>query len=301
MADGSIPRRVALVVHPSRPLAGALETLDAWADEYDVEVVQVPVAGTERRVRPLREVAEGDLVIALGGDGTALSALRAAAPVEAPVLAVACGSVGALTAVSAEALGETLERVCAGDADTRVLPALAIHTDTAPDDWAINDFVIVRRGAGQVVAEVSVDDELYIRLAGDGLIVATPFGSSGYTMAAGGPLLCVGTAAFVCSPLAMHGGSGAPLVVPADAALEIDVQPTYAGFEVEVDGQRRALDASSFRLTLHPDKGRLLTFSPTDQRLRRLRERGLIADSPRVLIRDERAAAPRARPPAARG
>jgi NAD+ kinase len=301
MADGSIPRRVALVVHPSRPLDGALRTLDAWADEYGVEVVQVPVEGTERRVRPLREVAKGDLVVALGGDGTALSALRAAAPVEAPVLAVACGSVGALSVVSADALGATLERVCAGHADTRVLPALAIETDGAPGDWAINDFVIVRRGAGQVVAEVSVDGELYIRLAGDGLIVATPFGSSGYTMAAGGPLLCVGTAAFVCSPLAMHGGSGAPLVVPADAALEITVQPTYAGFEVEVDGQRRTPDARSFRLTLHPDKARLLTFSTSDQRLRRLRERGLIADSPRVLIRDERAAAPRAHPPAARG
>jgi NAD+ kinase len=301
MADGSIPRRAALVVHPSRSLTGALAILDAWAEEYDVELVQVPLDGTERRVRPLREVAAGDLVIALGGDGTALSALRAAAPVEAPVLAVACGSVGALTAVSAETLGEALERVCAGDADARLLPALAIHTDAAPDEWAINDFVIVRRGAGQVVADVSVDGELYIRLAGDGLIVATPFGSSGYTMAAGGPLLCVGTEAFVCSPLAMHGGSGAPLVVPADAALEIAVQPTYVGFAIELDGQRRALEGSSFRVTLLPGKGRLLTFSATDQRLRRLRERGLIADSPRVLIRDERAAAPRAGPPAARG
>lgn len=301
MADGSIPRRVALVVHPSRSLDRALETLDAWADEYDVDVVQVPVEGTERRVRPLREVSAGDLVVALGGDGTALSALRAAAPVEAPVLAVACGSVGALSAVSAETLGEALERVSAGHSDTRVLPALAIHTDAATREWAINDFVIVRRRAGQVVAEVSVDGELYIRLAGDGLIVATPFGSSGYTMAAGGPLLCAGTAAFVCSPLAMHGGSSAPLVVPADATLEIVVQPTYAGFEVELDGQRRALDGSSFRVTLHPDMGRLLSFSAADQRLRRLRERGLIVDSPRVLIRDERAAAPRAGPPAARG
>jgi len=287
---GEIPRRVALVVHPSRPLDGALGTLDAWADQHDIDVVQVPVDGTERRVRPLHAVAEGDLVVALGGDGTALSALRAAAAVDAPVLAVACGSVGALTAVSAADLGGTLERMCTGEWTTRLLPALAIRSQGAPDEMALNDFVIVRRGAGQVVAEVSVDGELYVRLAGDGLIVATPFGSSGYTMAAGGPLLCVGTQAFVCSPLAMHGGSAAPVVVPADAELTIDVQPSYAGFDVEIDGHGSALAAHTYRLTLHRDKARLVSLTATDQRLRRLRERGLIADSPRVLIRDRRAA-----------
>jgi NAD+ kinase len=290
MAAGEIPQRVALVVHPSRPLSGALETLDAWATRYGIDVVQVPVDGTERRVRPLHHVAEGDLVVALGGDGTALSALRAAAPVEAPVLAVACGSVGALTAVSSGELAGTLERVHTGDWTTSALPALAIRPDGAPEELALNDFVIVRRGAGQVVAEVAIDGELYVRVAGDGVIVATPFGSSGYTMAAGGPLVCVGTQAFVCSPLAMHGGNAAPVVVSADSELTIEVRPSYAGFDVEIDGHHSALTARTYRLTLHPDKARLVSLSATDQRLRRLRERGLIADSPRVLIRDQRTA-----------
>jgi NAD+ kinase len=288
--DGEIPRRVALVVHPSRPLSGALETLDAWASRHDVDVVQVPVDGTVRRVRPLHDVAQGDLVVALGGDGTALSALRAAAPVDAPVLAVACGSVGALTAVSAGELAGTLERMRTGDWTTSALPALTIRPDGAPEELALNDFVIVRRGAGQVVAEVAIDGELYVRIAGDGVIVATPFGSSGYTMAAGGPLVCVGTQAFVCSPLAMHGGNAAPVVVPAESELTIEVRPSYAGFDVEIDGHYSALTARTYSLTLHPDKARLVSLSATDQRLRRLRERGLIADSPRVLIRDERAA-----------
>ena len=72
----------------------------------------------------------------------------------------------------------------AGDWTARRLPALAIHPEGAPDEWAVNDFVAVRRGAGQLVAEVSVDDELYVRLAGDGVIVASPLGSSAYSMAA---------------------------------------------------------------------------------------------------------------------
>jgi NAD+ kinase len=290
MTNAEIPRRVALVVHPSRPLLGALETLDEWANEHGVEVVQVPVEGNERVVRPLQDVARGDFVVALGGDGTALTALRAAARVDAPVLAVACGSVGALSVVSADRLRDTLDRVCAGDWTTGALPALAIRVNGAPAEFAINDFVIIRRRAGQVVAEIIVDGERYVRLAGDGLIVATPFGSSGYTMAAGGPLVCVGTQAFVCSPLAMHGGSAAPIVVPADVELTIDVQPRYAGFDVEIDGHASALDARTYRLTLMPDKARLVNLTPTDQRLRRLRDRGLIADSPRVLVRDQRSA-----------
>jgi NAD kinase len=107
-------------------------------------------------------------------------------------------------------------------------------------------------------------------------------------MAAGGPVLCVGTQAFVCSPLAMHGGSAAPLVVPAGATLTIDVQPSYAGFNVEIDGHLSALDARAYRLTMRRDKARMVSVSRSDGRLHRLRQRGLIADSPRVLIRDQR-------------
>jgi NAD+ kinase len=201
------------------------------------------------------------------------------------VLAVACGSVGALSATSGEELGAALERMHAGDWTPCAVPALRVEP---PGAIAFNDFVVVRRGAGQVVAEVEVDGELYARIAGDGLIVATPLGSSGYTMAAGGPLLPLRTPAFVCTPLAMHGGSAPPLVLPADAVLAVQVHPSYAGFEVEFDGQRQKLDERSFRLTLQPDTATLARLSASDQGLTRLRERGLIADSPRALVRLKR-------------
>jgi NAD+ kinase len=118
--------------------------------------------------------------------------------------------------------------------------------------------------------------------------VATPLGSSGYTMAAGGPLLPLRTPAFVVTPLAMHGGSAPPLVLPADAVLTVRVQPSYAGFDVEFDGQRQMLDERSFRVTLQPDTATLVRLSATDQGLTRLRQRGLIADSPRALVRLKR-------------
>jgi NAD+ kinase len=280
------PSRIAVAVHPSRPLDGAIETLGAWASRHDVGLVQI--VASERRVFPLAEAAPSDLVVALGGDGTALTALRAAEPVGAPVLAVACGSVGALSAVTAGELGDALDRVRAGDWARCTVPALAVSTPEGKRALALNDVVLVRRGSGQLVAEVALDGEPYIRLAGDGVIVATALGSSGYTMAAGGPLLTLRTAAFACTPIAMHGGSAAPLVVPAESVLTVEVQPSYGGFDIELDGQRHALESQSFRLTLEPDRGTLVRFSATDQGLRRLRERGLIADSPRALVRMRR-------------
>jgi NAD+ kinase len=219
-----------------------------------------------------------------------LSALRAAAPREAPVLGVACGSLGALAAVHADRLDRALERVRGGDWVARRLPALEIHVADAPDEWAVNDFVIVRRGAGQVVVDVSVDEELYVRLAGDGLIVASPLGSSAYSMAAGGPLLAAGTRALVCTPLAMHGGSAPPLVVPATANVRVEIHPSFAGFNVEIDGHGYPLESLDYRLSLHEEKLTLVSFGEPGLGLEELRQRRLITDSPRVLARDDRSA-----------
>jgi NAD+ kinase len=289
-------QRVAVVVHPSRPVDQALAALTRWAEEHGVELVQLANRGeTHRRIAAPAEVERGDLVVALGGDGTVLNALRAAAAANTPVLGVACGSLGALSAVAADEVADAVDRVWAGDWTPRSLPALAIAASDAADDWAVNDFVVIRRGAGQLAATVTLDDERYVRLAGDGLIVATSFGSSAYSMAAGGPILAAGTPAFVCTPLAMHGGSAPPLVVPADATLTVDVQPGYAGFEVEIDGRRSTPRAHSFRLTLEAGKATLVSFGPAGPGLTGLRRRRLITDSPRILARDDREPAPPAR------
>jgi NAD+ kinase len=285
-----VPRRLALIVHPTRPVDRALAALEGWAGDHGVEVVQLAVDGERHREAAAPgTLAEGDLVVAVGGDGTVLASLRAAAAQDVPVLGVACGSLGALTAVAAEAIAEALDRVWARDWTARSLPALAIGAADAPGDWAANDFVVVRRGAGQLIADVAVDDELYARLAGDGLVVATALGSSAYSMAAGGPVLAAGTAAFVCTPLAMHGGSAPPLVVPADAVVTIEVSPGFGGFDVEIDGRKREGEQRRLRLALHPDKLTLVSFEGSGRGLTGLRKRRLITDSPRVLARDDRA------------
>jgi NAD+ kinase len=285
------PGRIAIVVHPTREISGALERLEGWAGAHGLEVVQIETLGASaRKVAERGELASTDLVVALGGDGTVLAALRAAAREDVPVLGVACGSLGALTAVHADALEAALDRVWSGDWTPRQLPAIAIHPAGANHEWALNDFVVVRRGAGQVVVNVFVDDELYVRLAGDGLIVASALGSSAYSMAAGGPILASGMPALVCTPVAMHGGNAPPLVVPASTDVRIEVRPSFAGFDVELDGQRYPLEAMDYRLSVHDEKVTLISFGDLGLGLTGLRKRRLITDSPRVLARDDRAA-----------
>jgi NAD+ kinase len=289
-----VPSRIALVVHPTRAIERALATLVEWAGARGVQLAQLDVEGDGgRSVAPTGTLGHDDLVVALGGDGTVLSALRAAAPRDAPVLGIACGSLGALSAVRADGLAGALDRVWAGDWTPRSLPALAVQDANGHAGWAANDFVVVRRGAGQLVTELSVDDELYVRVAGDGLIVATALGSSAYSMAAGGPVLAAGTPAYVCTPLAMHGGSAPPIVVGGDTAVTVVVQPGFAGYQVEIDGHDRDLDGPRFTLALHLDKLTLVTFGSSGRGLTGLRERRLVFDSPRILARDERARAAR--------
>jgi NAD+ kinase len=197
------------------------------------------------------------------------------------VLGVACGSLGALSAVSADDIELALDRAAAGTWPPRRLPALEITSDAGAHEWAINDFVVSRRGSGQLLADVSLDGELYVRLAGDGVIVASTLGSSAYTMAAGGPILAPGTDAFVVTPLAMHGGSAPPLVVPAAGVVTVQTQPGFSGHATDTDGHERTIPGDRFEVRLRPDKALLV--APTG-----LRRRKLIIDSPRVLARDER-------------
>lgn len=283
------PRRLALVVHPARPIAEPVAVLERWARERGLDVVELRTPGSvDRDVAPDSAAQPGDLIVALGGDGTVLSALRAAGPVDAPVLGVACGSLGVLTAVAADEIGAALARVETGDWTPRLLPALAIRGAGGSGDWAVNDFVAVRHGAGQLVANVYVDGRLYVRLSGDGVIVATPLGSSGYSMAAGGPLLALDAEVFVVTPLAMHGGNAPPLVVPAGSSVRLELHPGFAGFDIEIDGHDKAEAELDYALTLEKDKVTLVALDGLSTRLTRLRERRLITDSARILARDDR-------------
>ncbi|MDQ6818074.1 MAG: NAD(+)/NADH kinase [Actinomycetota bacterium] len=280
--------RVGVLVHPVRPVLDAVEVLQCWTGERGLELVQIP-AGEQPSVAPPGEVSACDLVAALGGDGTVLKALHTAARTRTPVLGVAYGSLGALTAVPQNELRAALDRFAAGDWVARPLPALDLVAGGGHLAAAINDVVLARQAGTQVAVDVSVDGELYVRLAGDGIVVATALGSSAYSMAAGGSLLTAGTNAFVCTPLAMHGGCAPPLVVPDDRKVTLEVHPGHGGFGLAIDGFRVDTEAQRFVVSSEHAYATLVGLTDSRTGLPRLRERGLISDSPRVLARDNQA------------
>jgi NAD+ kinase len=288
-SDARSVNRIGLVVHPDRRLDRALETMRAWGAEHGTEVVQVPIDGQQRVVAELGDVASCDLLLALGGDGTTLAALHAAAPAGVPVLGVACGSLGALTATSAEALDQALRDIATGNWRPRILPGIAVATDGAEPEVALNDLVVIRKGAGQIGIAIHVDDELYVRFAGDGVVLATPLGSSAYTMAAGGPIVAPGADAILVTPLAPHGGCAPPLVVDTHSRVTISVEPGHSGARIELDGQIRDGQPRILTTTWRREYATLVTFGDAEPRLAGLRRRRIVLDSPRMLARDERA------------
>jgi NAD+ kinase len=284
--------QVGLVVHPRRDIDAALAAIRVWASERGIAVGQVRIPGQTRTIAEPVDAASCDFVIALGGDGTALAALHAAASASRPVLAVSCGSIGVLTSVDTLHLPAALEQVAAGGWSPKRLAGLEIVVGAADVSVAINDVAVVRNGTGQVITEIRVDDELYARTAGDGLVVATPLGSSAYTMAAGGPILLPGAYAMVLTPLAHHGGVSPPLVVGPESRIGLSVQSGYGGSRFEIDGQDLPAQTLEATVSLRRDYATLITLADQEPLLAGLRRRGLVVDSPRILARDLRAAPP---------
>jgi NAD+ kinase len=285
--------RVGLLVHPTRAVVDAVEVLKGWTLEHGLELVQVP-AGKQPSVAPPGDVSACDLIVALGGDGTILKALHASARTRTPVLGVAYGSLGALTTVPTSDLADGLDRFAAGDWSARELPALMLRAEGEQLAAAINDVVIARGRGTQLVLDVEVEGELYARIAGDGIVVATPLGSSAYPMAAGGSLLTSASQAFVCTPLSMHGGCAPPLVVPDAAQVTLELHPGHSGFYVDVDGFPVDAETLRFAITCEHAYATLVAFEDSPTGLPRLRTRALIIDSPRVAGHAQRSAHPQA-------
>jgi NAD+ kinase len=287
----SPPRRIAILVHPTRDVGRAVDGLRRWSDERGVDVIQLDGAPETPEHAPQGRADDADLIVAVGGDGTVLAALRAAAAVGIPVLGVACGSLGALTTVPAPDVPMALDRFDSGAWMPHRIPAIAVEPDDGASTSAINDLVVVRAAGSQVSATVEVDGVLYGRFAGDGVIVSTQLGSSAYAMAAGGPVLAPGSGGWLVTPLAAHGGCLPPLVVGAESLIRLIVDGGHAGARVEIDGQPTGLQAGGFDLALRSDFATLVRIGDEEAFLTGLRRRKILIDSPRVLAREAREAA----------
>ena len=183
-------------------------------------------------------VASGvDMCFALGGDGTILTALRTYAGTGVPVFAVNFGEIGFLATVDREGVSAGLERALAGDFEVLSLPGISLSGPQG--EWlAIND-VSLHRQPGLRVADLSyaVGKNEIGRVRCDGLVIASPAGSTGYNLANGGPVMAWGVAGYVVSFIAPHSLTARALVVAPGDALTIENRSQEEPVDVTVDGR----------------------------------------------------------------
>jgi len=243
---------LALVVHPDKPDAlRALGRVRACVDATPHRLLLWEISahalrrrsGDAAELRGLEitsDLAACDAVVSLGGDGTLLRAVRGLGGADRPLLGINLGSLGFLTDVSAEELETALQALLAGrfHLDSRMLLQARPESRPAVDLVALNEIVI--HGARGRVLEFTtwVAGRELGRTLADGVIVATPSGSTAYSLSAGGPVLSPRVEALVVTPISPHSLTIRPLVVGADETIEIIVQQTVAGSAaLTVDGQ----------------------------------------------------------------
>jgi len=192
---------------------------------------------------PREEVAAGaDLLVVLGGDGTILSAARATTVSAQPILAVNLGGLGFLAAISVEEVFPELERALRGEHRIGVRQLLHCevhrHGQRISSYDAMNDVVITKASIARIIdVETHVDRHFVCRYKADGLIVATPTGSTAYSLAAGGPILFPQLAAFCITPICPHMLTNRPVLVPDSSEIRMLNLADDEGAYLTVDGQ----------------------------------------------------------------
>ncbi|HEY3830530.1 MAG TPA: NAD(+)/NADH kinase [Solirubrobacteraceae bacterium] len=179
---------------------------------------------------------EESLCVVLGGDGTILRALRRYAGMDVPVFAINFGEIGFLATVEPEELEDGIRRALEGDFELLRLPAIVLETPQG-EETAINDVAIHRR-AGERVAQLAyaLDGEEVGSVRCDGLVIATPAGSTGYNLANGGPVMAWGVEGFVVSFIAPHSITARALVAAPGDRITIHNRSREA-LEVALDGR----------------------------------------------------------------
>lgn len=249
-------RRVLLIVNRRKAEAARAERAVRTLIERRGEVVGV-VDAEHPGVAPRGGV---DLAVVLGGDGTILSAARWLGESGVPLMGVNIGKVGFMAGFEVETLEERADDVFGGG-------VLAVHEvrsiegrvfergalEARFEARAINEFVVTAGPPYRMVTlTLRIDGAEGPTVSGDGLIVATPTGSTAYTLSAGGPIVAPGVEAVVLTPIAAHSLSFRPIVVPASSVVELTVSSVNAidraGTTLVIDGQVQELLAEGDRI-----------------------------------------------------
>jgi len=241
-------KTVGIIGHPKKPaVKSAAAQVALWCASRGLTMVAdksvadlmpegVPVVPSEELV------AGADILFAFGGDGTLLSAARrvAAAGRTTPIIGVNMGSLGFLTQIARDEFPEVLENLDPADLPVTERMMLSVRIEgSAETCLALNDVVIAKGADSRMLSfEASVNGELVTRYAADGMILATPTGSTAHSVSAGGPIVAPRVEAIIATPICPHTLSMRPLVIPPSSKVEVDMVSCDEDTAVTADGAR---------------------------------------------------------------
>ena len=242
------PKTAAIISRPDRPeVAQILPGLLQWLAEHGYHVIidaETAKYTTTAEVVPRTQMASRalDLVVVLGGDGTLLSAARVTAAIDVPLLGVNLGSLGFLTEVSPQSLYQVLDAIAQGQAPIErrtLMQCELLRADSVRGSYLVfNDAVVNKTTLARLnTYELYIDKTFVASYRADGMIVATPTGSTAYSLSAGGPVLMPTVHAIVITPVAPHSLTHRPLVVPDSVEIEILLRSEEEVAYLSLDGQ----------------------------------------------------------------
>ncbi|HEX8370099.1 MAG TPA: NAD(+)/NADH kinase [Pyrinomonadaceae bacterium] len=246
MVNQSI-KHVGVVVKPNH--AEAWQTaceLAAWLKNHDIKLIGNP--RREAEICPLEEVGveefqeKADLIVVLGGDGTMIAAARLLGKREIPVLGINYGSLGYLTEFRIEEMFTALENILAGayEIDRRVMLEVEHRrgAETLETGRVLNDVVINKSVLARIIEiEVTLNEQYVNSFRADGLIIATPTGSTAYNLSAGGPIVYPSMNAVVLTPICPFTLTNRPIVTPDTAEIKLRLMNETEGVVLTLDGQ----------------------------------------------------------------
>lgn len=253
-----MPRRIGLVGHPRyTALHAILHRVAAFADSNGLELFAEEAllegAGSARVLDP-DAISDLDLVLTLGGDGTLLRGARLAAPHGVPILGLNLGHLGFLTSLGPAELEAGLTAVMAGEVtldERMVLETRAVAADgtVRASSFALNDAVLHGSGVARMIRiAVHAHGEEVGTYSADGIILATPTGSTAYSLSAGGPIVSPAVDCIIATPISPHTLAIRPLVLSAAETVSVEVLSPTEGLILTVDGQQGAVLAPGDRL-----------------------------------------------------
>jgi len=233
------------------------------SEDYDKKLGKAKIDRGEYQVfREGSEIADVDFVISLGGDGTLLETITFVGSRETPILGINTGRLGFLASTPKEKVREAIKALYNNHFKIDKRNLLSLESDQnlfGNLNFALNEFTILKKDTSSMIrVKTFIDGDFLNSYWSDGLIVATPTGSTGYSLSCGGPIILPQSANFIITPVSPHNLNVRPLIVSDNSILSFEIEGRGKNFLVSLDSRSQTIDASvqlavkreSFRVSL---------------------------------------------------